>query len=151
MSEKLSRDELLDEAIVKAKASENWQLVEWLRAARGSDDACRWFTAKINDLKTENEQLRKERDHWRVEQVHAYGNWEDANKYAAELERQNAELRELAQNMYACISHAIEQIEQIERVERDKLGCGMSCVVNGESCGLFVLADRMRKLGMEAE
>lgn len=59
MSKKLSRDELLDEAIVKAKEAEDWQLAEWLRAARGSDDACRWFTTKINDLKTENEQLRK--------------------------------------------------------------------------------------------
>lgn len=59
MGKKLSRDELLDEAIVKAKEAEDWQLAEWLRAARGSDDACRWFTAKINDLKTENEQLRK--------------------------------------------------------------------------------------------
>lgn len=103
MSKKLSRDELLDEAIVKAKEAEDWQLAEWLRAARGSDESARWFTTKINDLKTENERLQKELNRWRVEQVHAYGNWEDANKYAAELEKQNAKLRELTEDILNCI------------------------------------------------
>ena len=45
-------------------------------------------------LKAENAKLREERDHWHVEQVHAYGNWEDAHKRVIELEKQNAELRE---------------------------------------------------------
>ena len=38
--------------------------------------------------------LEDERDHWRVEQVHAYSNWEDAHKRASELEDENAKLRE---------------------------------------------------------
>lgn len=42
----------------------------------------------------ENARLREERDHWHVEQVHAYGNWEDAHKRAIELEKQNARLQE---------------------------------------------------------
>jgi hypothetical protein len=60
MNKRPSRDELLDEAILKAKGAENWQLAEWLRAARGSDESARWFTTKIADLKAENERLRGE-------------------------------------------------------------------------------------------
>lgn len=60
MGKTLSRDELLDEAILKAKEAEDWQLAEWLRAARGSDESARWFTTKIADLKAENERLREE-------------------------------------------------------------------------------------------
>ena len=47
-----------------------------------------------NALKDESAKLREERDYWHVEQVHAYGNWEDAYKRAAELELENAKLRE---------------------------------------------------------
>lgn len=50
--------------------------------------------------RSENAKLREERDHWHVEQVHAYGNWEDAHKRATELEAENAKLRELVQ--YIC-------------------------------------------------
>lgn len=60
---------------------------------------------------------------------------------------ENESLRELVRDMYACISHANEQ--DWFYFERDKLGCGMSCAVNGENCGLSVLADRMRELGVE--
>lgn len=62
---------------------------------------------------------------------------------------ENAKLRELVRNMYACISHANEQ--DWFYFERDKFGCGMSCTVNGEVCGLCVLADRMRELGVEVD
>lgn len=58
-------------------------------------------------------------------------------------------LRELVRDMYACISHANEQ--DWFYFERDKLGCGMSCTVNGEVCGLCTLADRMHKLGIEVD
>lgn len=54
-----NRDELLDEAIVKAKEAEDWQLAEWLRTARGADASARWYTAKINGLTAENAKLRK--------------------------------------------------------------------------------------------
>jgi hypothetical protein len=52
---------------------------------------------ELDNLKDENIKLREERDHWHVEQVHAYGNWEDAYRRAAELEAENAKLRELVQ------------------------------------------------------
>lgn len=35
------------------------QLAEWLRAARGCEESGRWFTARIHDLKAENERLRE--------------------------------------------------------------------------------------------
>lgn len=44
-------------------------------------------------LRSENDKLREERDHWHVEQVHAYGNWEDAHKRVIELEAENEKLR----------------------------------------------------------
>lgn len=51
-------------------------------------------TYGIADMLEENAKLKEERDHWRVEQVHAYGNWEDAHERATELEAENAKLRE---------------------------------------------------------
>lgn len=62
---------------------------------------------------------------------------------------ENDKLRELVRDMYACISHANEQ--DWFYFERDEFGCGLSCTVNGEVCGLCVLADRMRELGIEVE
>lgn len=62
----MSRETLLDEAIAKAKEAEDWQLVEWLRMARGGESAARWYTAKLNEarldiskLMTENAKLRE--------------------------------------------------------------------------------------------
>lgn len=75
---------------------------------------------------------------------------EDAKRirgYIDQLEAENAKLRELVRDMYACISHANEQ--DWFYFERDKPGCGMSCTVNGEACGLCALADRMSELGIE--
>jgi len=58
-------DELLDEAIAKAKEAGDSQLVEWLRMARGGKSAARWYTAKLRDLEAENAKLRKLlRDMW---------------------------------------------------------------------------------------
>jgi hypothetical protein len=53
------------------------------------------YKRQAERLAAENAKLREERDHWRVEQVHAYGNWEDTYKRASELEAENAKLREL--------------------------------------------------------
>ena len=50
---------------------------------------------KTLELATENAKLREERNHWKVEQTHAYSNWEDAHKRVTELEDENAKLREL--------------------------------------------------------
>jgi len=57
----------------------------------------------VHKERTEANRLREERDHWHVEQVHAYGNWEDAHKRAIELEKQNAKLRELVSIAWKCI------------------------------------------------
>jgi hypothetical protein len=67
----------------------------------------------------------------------------------SELEAQNVKLRELTKDMFNCISHANEL--DWFYFERDKTGCGMSCTVNGEKCGLLVLADRMCELGIEVD
>lgn len=48
----------------------------------------------------ENVKLREERDHWHVEQVHAFGNWEDSYKRAVELEAENTKLRKLVGHLY---------------------------------------------------
>lgn len=62
----MSKDTILDDAIAKAKESEDWQLVEWLRMARGSESAARWYSDKLRDahrverkLLNENAKLRE--------------------------------------------------------------------------------------------
>lgn len=55
----MSRETLLDEAIIKAKEAEDWQLVEWLRLARGGESAARWYTQKLRELQDENDKLRE--------------------------------------------------------------------------------------------
>ena len=66
------KDELLDKAIVEAKEAEDWQLVEWLRAARGSESAARWYSGKLRD----------------------------ANRVKRKLLNENAKLRELLQDYH---------------------------------------------------
>ena len=80
-----------------------------------------------------------------IKTFHTDGVYEviDKDEYR-KLQAENAKLRELVEDMYACISHANEQ--DWFYFERDKFGCGMSCTVNGEACGLRTLADRMREL-----
>lgn len=65
------------------------------------DDA----NADLQELKAENEKLRSECDYWRVEQVHAYSNWEDTYKYAVKLKDENAKLRELVKAFDWCTEH----------------------------------------------
>lgn len=55
----MSRESLLDDAITKAKEAEDWQLVEWLRMARGGESAARWYTAKLREREDENAKLRE--------------------------------------------------------------------------------------------
>lgn len=63
------------------------------------------------------------------------------------LEAENERLRELVWDMYECIRNANGQ--DWFYFERDKPGCGLSCTVNGEGCGLSMLAERARELGIE--
>lgn len=62
----MSRESLLDDAISKAKEAEDWQLVEWLRMARGGESAARWYSDKLREahrterkLLDENAKLRE--------------------------------------------------------------------------------------------
>lgn len=152
----MSRESLLDEAIAKAKKAEDWQLVEWLRMARGGQSAVRWYTEKLRELEEENTRLRsclsEDEENARLIMGESAKLREQGERLFAktlELKTENDRLRELIQDMYACISHANEQ--DWFYFERDKFGCGMSCTVNGEACGLSVLAGRMRELGVEVE
>lgn len=54
-----SLDEMLDEAIAKAKLDGDWQLADWLRTARGSNKAGRYFTEKIMLLESEIKRLKR--------------------------------------------------------------------------------------------
>ena len=72
---------------------------------------------------------------------------EYALEQIARLGTENDRLRELVRDMHRCINHANEQ--DWFYFERGKPGCGLSCVVNGESCGLLELAERMCELGVE--
>lgn len=62
---------------------------------------------------------------------------------------ENRGLRELVKDMYRCMCAANEQ--DWFYFERDKSGCGLSCTINGEGCGLLAIADRMRELGVEVD
>ena len=69
----MSRETLLDDAIAKAKEAEDWQLVEWLRMARGGESAARWYTTKLRE----------------------------ASRAERKLLDENAKLRELCADLYA--------------------------------------------------
>lgn len=78
----MSRETLLDEAIVKAKEAEDWQLVEWLRMARSGENAAKWYTEKLRELEDENARLRS--------------CMSDDSENARMIIGENAKLRELA-------------------------------------------------------
>lgn len=83
----MSRESLLDEAITKAKEAEDWQLVEWLRMARGGESAARWYTGKFSELQAENDKL--------VMKLNA------EHLVRQNVECENAKLRELVEDMAA--------------------------------------------------
>ena len=55
----MSRDTMIDDAISKAKDDGDMQLAYWLRTARGSDAAARWYTGKLREVQAENAKLRE--------------------------------------------------------------------------------------------
>jgi len=77
------RNELLDKAIADAKEAEDWQLVEWLRTARGSESAAQWYSDKLRKA------LRAER----------------------KLLNENAKLKELAKLMHETIRDLQETLD----------------------------------------
>lgn len=60
---------------------------------------------------------------------------------------ENDKLRELAREMWACISHIGEYDVFYYDMAED--GCGMGCTVNGEHCCANKMYDRMREQGIE--
>lgn len=68
------KDELLDKAIVKAKEAEDWQLVEWLRMARGGESAARWYSDKLREAHRAERKLLDENAKLRglVQDYHRY-------------------------------------------------------------------------------
>ena len=143
----MSRETLLDEAIIKAKECEDWQLVEWLRMARGGEAAARWYTEKLLEawraerkLMNENAKLREENGRLEQEMMTRCGECEamldcdeclraDASqKERKRLDYENAKLKELVRDMAAEIR-----------------GLG----VDFKRVGWCDYADRMRELGVE--
>ena len=121
----MSRETLLDEAIVKAKEAEDWQLVEWLRMARGSESAARWYTAKLRELEGENARL--------------CSCLSDDAENARMIMAENAKLRELVHVMAYCMQQY-----------RDCDGCaanGADGAVTAPS-GCDWLRECMRELGV---
>lgn len=96
----MSRKSLLDDAILKSKEAEDWQLVEWLRMARGSESAARWYSDKLREahrverkLLTENAKLRElARAAWRC--IHTGASCSDCRLIAGGCTLQMA-MREL--------------------------------------------------------
>ena len=93
-----------------------------------------------DQLKAENAKLREERDHWHVEQVHAYGNWEDARKRAIELAFENAKLRSLIDRFIEYVSQdrcegcvfksrcndaLLDECWQLTEIRKDAAGLGI--------------------------
>ena len=95
-----------------------------------------------NRLRAENAELLKD-----LEAEHALA--EQLGHHHEDAKAENAKLRELTKDMFNCIRHANEQ--DWFYFNREETGCGLLCTFNGEECGLLVLADRMRKLGIEVD
>lgn len=98
----------------------------------------------------ENAKLREERNHWHVEQVHAYSNWEDAHKRATELELENTKLHELCKDMMAFVEdddaceHCGHDAECVEAADGE-----LVLPYEGRCLMLDLFADRIRELGAE--
>ena len=120
------------------KSADKWNASNMFELAHMCREAADLILELRDDLQRANEAVQDaEHDESRA--------WDRVRKAEAESEK----LRELVRDMYACISHANEA--DWFYFERDKTGCGMSCTVNGEECGLLLLTDRMRELGIEVD
>lgn len=79
------KDELLDKAIVEAKEAEDWQLVEWLRTARGSESAAQWYSDKLRKALRAERKLLNENAKMRKLCASLYGYAHDENPEGTEL------------------------------------------------------------------
>ena len=163
----MSRETLLDDAIAKAKEAEDWQLVGWLRMARGEEAAARWYTEKLLEawraerkLMNENAKLRDELDLClkqvkKCEECEAMFNCEDceamldcdeclradaSQKERKRLDYENDSLRELVRTFYYCTTSG-------ECDECPINGGGPVHLMPDTICD--TIHDRMRELGVE--
>lgn len=144
----MSWDKLLDDAIAKAKECEDWQLVEWLRMARGGESAARWYSEKLREahrterkLLDENAKLRDALDFClkyapKCDECETMLDCDEclradsSQKERKRLDYENIQLRELVEDMAAEIR-----------------GLG----VDFKRVGWCDYADRMRELGIEVD
>lgn len=82
---------------------------------------------KVQELTAERDELRKECSRWHVEQVHAYGNWEDVHEYAKKLEAERDELRDkLSEKQHVCdVQRDSFFAMERERAELSRLALGL--------------------------
>ena len=113
-----------------------------------STDSREELAERIVKLEEENAKLRQERDHWHVEQVHAYGNWEDAHKRASELESENAKLRKIVEDMRKAFFTL--DIDHCQACPRDTINgpCTKYLVGGSDECNF---EEELRELGIGVE
>ena len=128
----MSRETLLDEAIAKAKECEDWQLVEWLRMARGGESAARWYTGKFAELQAENDKMVMKLNTEHIVRQN--------------VERENAKLRELVVG----IGHLLFSLDVDYCVACPRDGINHSCPVYTVDGGECLYKTDMRELGVDA-
>ena len=121
----MSRETLLDDAIAKAKEAEDWQLVEWLRMARGGESAARWYSDKLREAHRTERKLLDENAKLREQGERLFDK-------TLELGTENAKLRELVRDMW-----------HEGMCECGSLGKCATCI--------YEYPTRMRKLGVEVD
>ena len=126
----------LDEAIEHAKrvartrdddqcAADHAQLAEWLRLARGADEAARWYTAKIRELENRSKAFET---------------------LISEKEAENAKLRGIVCDLHKALFTL--DIDHCQACPRDNINgpCTKFAVWGNDECSI---EDDMRELGIE--
>lgn len=85
--------------------------------------------------------------HGAIDKARVFDSLDASRREYMQLQEENAKLRELVEDMWACISHIGEYDAFYYDMAKD--GCGISCTVNGEHCCADKLCNRMRELGIE--
>ena len=115
----------------------------------------RWYDDELKAALDENAKLREERNHWHVEQVHAYGNWEDTYKRAVELESENAKLREQIEHLQPTDCEGKLQAENVKLRELAHRACGYIQFMQDTWKRDFeleeVIIDMSRELGVQTD
>ena len=130
----MSRETLLDDAITKAKEAEDWQLVEWLRMARGGESAAKWYTAKLGEARLDMSKLMTENTKLREQGARLFDK-------TLELATENDKLRELVKDMWPHVRHRSRMCDE----------CDLPCDTSDECLLYEPMRQRMRQLGIGVE